>query len=112
MRQDYNIEQYQKKDQEGLLNLMLETFCLEKMKKARGKFITFEGPEGSGKSTQGRLLVKHLKSKGKKALFLREPGGTGLSEKIRRILLDKGFGSYKPCQIPILLNIPQVIGWS
>ena len=55
----------------------------------RGKFITFEGPEGSGKSTQGRLLVKHLKSKGKKALFLREPGGTGLSEKIRRILLDK-----------------------
>ena len=60
-----------------------------KMKKTKGKFITFEGPEGSGKSTQGKLLVKYLTSKGKKAVFLREPGGTGLSEKIRRILLDK-----------------------
>ncbi|MGD9015637.1 MAG: dTMP kinase [Candidatus Omnitrophota bacterium] len=55
----------------------------------RGKFITFEGPEGSGKSTQGKLLVKYLKSKGRKALFLREPGGTSVSEKIRKILLDK-----------------------
>jgi len=59
------------------------------MKKLRGKFITFEGPEGSGKSTQGRLLVRYLQSKGKKAIFLREPGGTAISEKIRRILLDK-----------------------
>jgi len=60
------------------------------MKKAiRGKFITFEGPEGSGKSTQGRLLVKYLRSKGRKAIFLREPGGTSVSEKIRKILLDK-----------------------
>jgi len=55
----------------------------------RGKFITFEGPEGSGKSTQGKLLVRYLKSKGKKAVFLREPGGTRLGEKLRRILLDK-----------------------
>ncbi|MFC1658208.1 dTMP kinase [Candidatus Omnitrophota bacterium] len=55
----------------------------------RGKFITFEGPEGSGKSTQANLLARYLKSKGKKAIFLREPGGTGPSEKIRRILLDK-----------------------
>ena len=55
----------------------------------KGKLITFEGPEGSGKSTQGRLLVGYLKAKGRKAIFLREPGGTRLSEKIRRILLDK-----------------------
>jgi dTMP kinase len=54
----------------------------------RGKFITFEGPEGSGKSTQGKLLVKYLKSRGKKAIFLREPGGTRVGEKIRQILLD------------------------
>jgi dTMP kinase len=54
-----------------------------------GKFITFEGTEGSGKSTQGKLLVAYLRRKGKKAVFLREPGGTNLSEKIRRILLDK-----------------------
>ena len=54
----------------------------------RGKFITLEGPEGSGKSTQGRLLVAYLKSRGKKAMFLREPGGTRIGEKLRRILLD------------------------
>jgi len=55
----------------------------------KGKFITFEGSEGSGKSTQAKLLVQYLKSRGKKAIFLREPGGTVLSEKIRKILLDK-----------------------
>ena len=59
------------------------------MKKLKGKFITFEGPEGSGKSTQGRFLVQYLKSKGKNAVYLREPGGTRLSERIRRILLDE-----------------------
>ncbi len=62
---------------------------LKRMSLMKGKMITFEGPEGSGKSTQGKLLVKYLKSKGRKALFLREPGGTQVSEKIRRILLDK-----------------------
>lgn len=55
----------------------------------QGKFITFEGPEGSGKSTQGRLLVRYLQSRGYRAIFLREPGATALGEKIRRILLDK-----------------------
>jgi len=55
----------------------------------KGKFITLEGPEGSGKSTQAKLLTRYLKSRGYKAIFLREPGGTKISEKIRRILLDK-----------------------
>ena len=55
----------------------------------KGKFITFEGPEGSGKSTQGKLLVQYLRRKGRKAIFIREPGGTRLSEKLRKILLDK-----------------------
>lgn len=54
----------------------------------KGKFITFEGSEGSGKSTQSKLLLKYLKRKGYDAIFLREPGGTELSEKIRKILLD------------------------
>ncbi len=67
----------------------------------KGKFITFEGPEGSGKSTQGRLLVKYLKSKGKKAVFLREPGGTQISEKIRRILLDKA--NHRICHLSEML---------
>lgn len=54
----------------------------------RGTFITFEGSEGSGKSTQARLLSRYLKSKGKRVLHIREPGGVAISEKIRGILLD------------------------
>lgn len=54
-----------------------------------GYFITFEGPEKSGKSTQAKLLKKYLVKKGFSCLFIREPGSTTLSEKIRKILLDK-----------------------
>lgn len=52
----------------------------------RGKFITFEGPEGSGKTTQAALLVKKLEEKGCKVLYAREPGGTPTGEAIRQIL--------------------------
>lgn len=52
-----------------------------------GLFITFEGVEGCGKSTQTRLLLRRLEERGKSALMLREPGGTGLGEAIREILL-------------------------
>jgi dTMP kinase len=58
------------------------------MGKYKGKFITFEGSEGSGKSTQIKFIEKYLKSKKKKFLFVREPGGVKISEKIRRLLLD------------------------
>ena len=51
-------------------------------------FITFEGSEGSGKSTQAKLLYHYLKSKQIPILHLREPGGTKISEAIRKILLD------------------------
>lgn len=54
----------------------------------KGKFITFEGSEGCGKSTQSRMLYDYLKSRGKKVVYLREPGATKVSEKIREILLD------------------------
>ncbi|MDD5501001.1 MAG: dTMP kinase [Candidatus Omnitrophota bacterium] len=54
----------------------------------KAKFITFEGSEGCGKSTQSEMLCRYLKSRGQKVVFLREPGGVSLSEKIRRILLD------------------------
>ncbi len=71
--------------------------CCEKIPKTgpakgyktmKGKFITFEGSEGCGKSTQSKLLYLYLKKKGYRALYLREPGGVAISEKIRKILLD------------------------
>jgi len=54
----------------------------------RGVFIVLEGPDRSGKSTQAELLKTWLESRGKKVMLTREPGGTYLSEKIRKILLD------------------------
>ena len=53
-----------------------------------GKFITFEGAEGSGKSTQAALVLEYLKSKKLPTLLLREPGGVKISENIRKLLLD------------------------
>ncbi len=54
-------------------------------------FITFEGIDGSGKSTQIKLLVEYLTSHGLKVVSLREPGGTDFGEKIRELLLSKEF---------------------
>jgi len=55
----------------------------------KGKFITFEGIDGCGKSTQVRLLVEHLNLQGYKTIHVREPGGTQVSEEIREILLHR-----------------------
>ena len=51
-------------------------------------FITLEGPEGSGKSTQAQMLAEELEHKGVKVLLTREPGGDPVSEDIREILLN------------------------
>lgn len=55
----------------------------------KGLFITFEGPDGSGKTTQIELLMGYLKEKGREVVTAIEPGGTKLGEKIRHMLLDK-----------------------
>ena len=52
-------------------------------------FITFEGIDLSGKSTQIKLLENYFKKRGKKVITVREPGGTLISEKIRDIILDR-----------------------
>ena len=55
---------------------------------SRGKFITFEGCDGSGKSTQLRLFSEYLTKEGIPHIFTREPGGGKISESIREILLN------------------------
>ncbi len=62
----------------------------------RGVFITFEGPEGSGKSTQVHALAAWLRRQGHRVLTLREPGGTPLGEALRRILLSPKTGKLNP----------------
>ena len=54
----------------------------------QGLFITFEGPDGCGKTTQMKLLAEYFKKKGKEVVLTREPGGKGLGEKVREILLN------------------------
>ncbi len=56
-----------------------------------GRFITFEGGEGVGKSTQARMLADILSARGLKVLLTREPGGTPGAEAIRELLLDKQY---------------------
>ena len=56
---------------------------------AKGLFITMEGPDGSGKSTQIQFLKEYFEEHGIPCLFTREPGGTPIGEKLRNIILDK-----------------------
>jgi dTMP kinase len=58
----------------------------------RGRFVTFEGIEGAGKSTQMDRLVQRLADAGEPVVVTREPGGTALGEKLRGLLLDPDIG--------------------
>jgi dTMP kinase len=62
----------------------------------RGKFITFEGLDGTGKSTQMRKLAEVMRAAGHKVVETREPGGTLTGEKIRKVLLDSGTAGLAP----------------
>ena len=68
-----------------------------------GKFITFEGPEGSGKSTHIRLLAEFLKSRGLEVTLTREPGGTPMGEAIRKLLQHNGSGESPVARTEVLL---------
>ena len=60
--------------------------------RGRGRFIVFEGLDGCGKSTQARRAVRALGRQGRRALLCRDPGGTVIGERIRRLLLDRRHG--------------------
>jgi len=63
---------------------------------ARGKFITFEGLDGSGKSTQAEKLARSLRARGLSVTVTREPGGTSAGERIREVLLHSGTSGLSP----------------
>ena len=65
-------------------------------------FITFEGIEGSGKSTQAKLLAEAIRTLGREVVLTREPGGTELAEKIRGFIL--GQEGFKPITELLLHN--------
>ena len=68
-----------------------------------GKFITFEGPEGSGKSTHIRLLAAYLRDQGIAVTLTREPGGTPLGESVRGLLQHNGSGEAPVGRAEVLL---------
>ena len=68
---------------------------------SRGRFITFEGGEGCGKSTQAHRLRDALQRRGIQTLLTREPGGTPLAEEIRRLIKDRS--GEAPCDVSELL---------
>ncbi|MBA2556193.1 MAG: dTMP kinase [Chloroflexi bacterium] len=69
-----------------------------------GRFITLEGPDGAGKSTQAQLLAARLREGGHTVLITREPGGTPLGERLRAILLQGSAVAQGPMADALLFN--------
>lgn len=70
----------------------------------RSFFISFEGPDGSGKSTQAAMLARALRTRGIDVTETREPGGTAVGEQIRQILLDPTGVAMSPLCMALLLS--------
>jgi dTMP kinase len=70
----------------------------------RGRFISFEGPDGAGKTTQLRLLAARLEAAGHKVVCTREPGGTPLGEQLRTLILPRDDTTNDPVAELLLLN--------
>jgi thymidylate kinase len=81
----------------------------EKRKLKSGVFITFEGTEGSGKTTQCRRLARALRFQGHQVIETREPGGTPLAESIRRLLLSRSTAQSN--MRPLLPHAKQPLSW-
>jgi dTMP kinase len=81
----------------------------------KGRLITFEGPDGGGKTTQLKLLAERLRADGYDVVETREPGGTSLGTRIREILLDPANTALRPTAELLLLfasraqNVDEVI---
>src|SRR5450755_654215 len=71
--------------------------------KPSGKLISFEGPEGSGKSTQISRLAAHLQKSGREVVTTREPGGTEIGEQIRNIIVHNSKGDEMCAETELLL---------
>lgn len=70
------------------LTISRQPFPVPPLPVRKGRFITFEGPEGSGKTTQAKRLLARLRDMGRSVLYTREPGGTQLGEMIRGVLAN------------------------
>src|SRR4051794_24034532 len=81
----------------------------------KNRFITFEGPEGSGKTTQLKLLAERLRCEGHDLVETQEPGGTAIGQQLRAILLDPANSAVRPTTELLLMfasraqNVDEVI---
>lgn len=66
------------------------------------KFITFEGGEGTGKSTQAKLLFSSIKKTSEKVILTREPGGTNIAEEIRKIIVKNNYNLNKVSELLLI----------
>ena len=77
-------------------------------KAIRGRFITLEGGEGAGKSTQARLLAEHLRSLGHECVVTREPGGSPVAEALREVILSGAAAPLGPSAETVLFAAARI----